>query len=905
MRRQNGIRFVCAALLGIAGWVNVACAQQAQTPKASAKAPPSLQDLLLRLSKVERELERLKVKQGLVPAEKKDQKIQALLETLYLGSTYQGSSNEMRFFAARLILVNLTPQAVTVTREQIALEADGTIYKLGDIPPEVQFQSFQVGNQGFQLNNLQPAKQLRLPAGGTAATWVVFADLPRGNHIPKLKLKMNIAGKKSELSVNEFALGLLGLDVERIGPRGSLGLLTISGAINTVNVGNLVDAMDSLTAQKVVRVVIRWTNSAAPLDSQLQSWLENAARQAGRGQVSNSRFPVVPVTIRELHLAQVPNQNATSSHPNSPRSYSSSSSGPPRIHKTAAEAVSAALESAYRILPRTELLKEIEHGHPLTRAAALAAGGGRLTEKDLPQILQYADADDPPMQRAALTALRHFGERQAIDKLLVTVRKNAEPLSSVAIESLAASRYADAHHALLEVLKNETPASKKNIVKVLAHYPRPIWSETIYRFTQDPDPEVVIEALRALARVGHPKLIDVLEQSLGQADSKLRDEAFNILVSRTDSRSEDLAMNYTLEYLKKSAPTSPQMYSLLKRTKDRRALPLLLKHFDQSQTNRLQIIDALSHIGDQEVTEIFVKNYPRLSDNEKSAVLNVLLQMRSPAFRKLAGQALETNNSSLISAACRGLQSDGSSEAVRLLTVAFEKSGNSNTWSYISNALATLATPQAEAALRKARDSGNETKRNYANNALRMLRQRLPGYQYVSQAQRYGHELKWKEAIEQYNVALDLNSQLPEAYAGRASILLKQNKPKDAHKDFTKALELDPYSSAAVTGLGTVLVLEGKCEAGIKYVEDARGKFKNDMFFAYNTACVYGRALEHVRKNEKTTDRDKKLKSYQQKAVAELKRSVKLGFRDFNWMKKDPDLKSLHELSEFKQIHAP
>ena len=81
----------------------------------------------------------------------------------------------------------------------------------------------------------------------------------------------------------------------------------------------------------------------------------------------------------------------------------------------------------------------------------------------------------------------------------------------------------------------------------------------------------------------------------------------------------------------------------------------------------------------------------------------------------LAGQALQTSNSTLVSAACQGLQSDGSPEAVRLLANALEKSGDSSTWSYVSNALATLGTPEAAIALRKARDSGNEDKSNYAN----------------------------------------------------------------------------------------------------------------------------------------------------------------------------------------------
>ena len=72
----------------------------------------------------------------------------------------------------------------------------------------------------------------------------------------------------------------------------------------------------------------------------------------------------------------------------------------------------------------------------------------------LPLLLDYADDKDPLVQQAALTALRHFGEPAAIEKLLHYLRKGVEPLATTAIESLASSRYAAAHDALLDVLDN-------------------------------------------------------------------------------------------------------------------------------------------------------------------------------------------------------------------------------------------------------------------------------------------------------------------------------------------------------------------------------------------------------------------------------------------------------------------
>jgi tetratricopeptide (TPR) repeat protein len=868
-------------------------AQEAETSKPNEKL---LKQLLQRLDKVERELARLKTDRAMVPDAKGDQKIFTLIETPYLGATHYRTSNGIRFFAARLVFINLTPREVIVKTDEITLNADGTAIKLGDIPRQIQFQSFQVGNQRFQLNNLKTAKQVKLPAGGTGSTWVVFTKLPRGNHIPKLVLKMNLGGKKSELNVNEFALGLLGLNVERIGPRRSLALLTISGTMNTINIAGLIDTLDRLTAQKVGRVVIRWTGSAAPLDSQLLQWFQQAALQAGRGEVSNSRFPAIPVAIRELHLAQIPNQNVSRSR--------SPSKAPTRIHKTDLEAVSAALRSAYQVLPRDELLQEIEEGHPLTRAAALAGGGGRLPDDKLPVVLKYADDNDLHIQRAAMIALRHFGEQAAIDKLLHYARKNAEPLATVAIESLAASRYSIAHQNLLQLLKNEGPDSKKTIVKVLARYPRPIWSETIYEFVTDTSSGAGREALHALVRVGHPKLIEVLKQLLEQKNAALKTEALNVLIARTDTKSEQIAMNYTLAHLKHSSPNQ-QMLNLLSRTKDRRAVELLLTHWNKSKENRSAITNTLAQIGDQSVAKVLVAKYPQLTNHEKAAVLNALLKLKSTKFRQLAGQALHSNDGSLVNTACQGLQADGGSDAVQLLIDALEKSANTSTWSYTSNALAMLGTSEAQAALQKARESENENKRNYAVNALRNLRQRSPGFQYVYQAQSFAKQKKWKEAVQQYTLALKLDPKLSEAYAGRGETWLMQNKYKKAKSDLLKAMKLDPYNSQAVTGVGIATVFEGNYLEGIKLVEDARSKFTKDRMFAYRTACVYSRALEQVNQNKDIADRDKKISTYQKKALAELKRAVKLGYRDFASLKKDPHLKPLHDLTNFKKIHTP
>src|SRR5262249_48737707 len=169
-------------------------------------------------------------------------------------------------------------------------------------------------------------------------------------------------------------------------------------------------------------------------------------------------------------------------------------------------------------------------------------------------------------------------------------------------------------------------------------------------------------------------------------------------------------------------------------------------------------------------------------------------------------------------------------------------------------------TAPARNALLKARDSGNPEKRNFALTALQVLKQRSPGYPYFLQAQQSANDSKWKEAIVQYGMEIQLDPNLPDAYAGRGHAWLHQEKFAEAAADFEKAYEQDPYNSLALTGICLVMVLaDGKLDEAVKKLEGDREKFQNNGLFLYNAACVYGRALERVQKDEKGNNRNARL----------------------------------------------
>lgn len=868
-----------------------------QTPAAVPPAGEEVQRLADRVTRLEMELDRQRAKNpGEVPADPQAQKIVLILETPHLGHVYTGGPQGSRFFAAKLLVVNLTPTAINLKREDVKLQIDGQPHAIQEVSSNLRYHGFQIGRQHVQLESVSSFKEMRIPAGGTNSGWIFVPDLQPGGRVPQLVLEVPFGGKIQKVDINAQQRSLLGLDVAYIGPRNCLALFTISGELNMISLGALTDELDLLGTKKVGRVVVTWTDSATMVPQDLYNWLQQAAQTLGRGEFNNEQFPALPANIREFHLAHLPARE-----PADEVASSDEGSGPVnRIHKTADVAVRAALRTACDTLPREELLAAIEKGHPWARAAVLAFGAGRLPTEQLPLVLKYADDTDPAIQTAALIGLRHFGEPAAVSKLLEYVRKNVPNLSPIAVASLAGSRFPAANQALLDLLKTEPAESKRTIVMVLSQYPRPVWSDVLYEFAKSPDSGLNLEALRALQKVGHPGLVALLQEKLQTSEPNLRQLAYDILTNRTDRESEQVAMNYTLEQIQKSLPTPP-MLNLLNRVKDQRAVPLLLAHLEKVE-DKDAILESLLQIGDQTLADKLLPLYDTLRTSAKAKILGTLRKWDATKFRELAQDAVLQSDVTLVTAAVQGLVDDGSPGAIKMLGDALEKNPEPQTWVYFCNALGQLGTEGARAALVKARESKDRTKQVQADQGLRQMRQRSPGIQFVYQGLQELQAKQYKEALKHFTQAVEKDPRLPEAYVGRGDCHNRLGEFEKAGKDYQKALELDPFSAQATTGACIMRIIAGDVVPAIEQLETHRDRFLTDPLFLYNSACAYSRAVEHFEKHTELPNYDKLAAKYKAAALADLKQSVKTGFRDFNWLGEDPDLKPLHKEAEFKDL---
>lgn len=902
--RSKSFASFSAALLGVlvsAAFLPASVAAQDET---------DLKNVLERLEKVERELKELK-QTGKVSLKPEDHRLVTVLSEPNLGVYYPNQPTEVRWFAVRVTLINLTGKEVTVSPDDYTLTADGNQLKLTELPSQIKNTSFQSGNQSYRLSAL-PTQTLKLAHGANGQTWLVFAGLPKGTTPRSLELEMaHSDGKTVTTDVVDYFGQQLGISVERVGPRASLAVISIKGALNTVSLLKLVKELDELVADKVARVVIRWEKGSPQPDSGIISWMRQVAVQSGMQEVVNYLYPTISSAMSEFHLVDpAPGSTSTSYRTttvNGVRQRVPYNPYAKNVHKSVEVAIAAALRSAYEILPRDELVEEIQNGHRLTRAAALSVGGGRLNSEHLPIILKLANDDDVEIQRAALIALRHFGEPQAIETLVHYARKNVKPLGETAVESLAGSRYAVAHGELLKLLEEDTLTSRKEIVKILGKYARPIWADTLYGFVQDKNSGVRVEALTALVTVGDDRLLATLKEALEGDDRKMSEAALSHLIARDDRQSEKLALNWTLAHIEKSPPT-PVMYQLLTKTKDQRAIAPLLKHLKSRKGDQSQLISTLAQIGDESVGDALAGLFDKMGNNEKQAVLNALYQLRTPAFRKIAKSSLTSSDYNLVNTTCRLLQQSASPESVEILIDALKSSNNTNHHTYIYNALGAIATNEARDALREASKKGDDNQKKIALQALKNLYTRSPGMNYVRQGQGWFLQKNAAKALTFYELAVQVDPELPHARRARANQLLREVKLDDkqlktVQEDYKKLVELEPENSETWTGLGLVTIRLGDVEGGIKQGEDIRGKSKGTNIYHYNMACIYGRAIEATQEKADLTDAEKaKITDWQKQAMTDLKESVKLGFSDLKWLQEDPDLTSLHDLPDYKEF---
>lgn len=919
---SRGFRFVLA-LIAVAVCTGPLTAQEQTTsqsfappsgnatgtaPGSATAAPPAKKPEEKKLSDEEKAIQAIKrsdervrraaasLKGQPFKEESVDGKLLVVCEPIEIGVIYNGSNSD-RFIVGQIKLFNGTDKPVTLEKNNIRLSMDNKVSPQSNPDLQRHNYSFSVGNTHHSFSDLKRPEKTTVAPGKTGETWFLFIDVSMGSSLPRqASVNVTVGGEKRTLDLREQLLGQLGFSSERIGPGKALALFRVAGQLNIASLSVLADQMDRLVEDHVSRLVIAWDKGAPNVQSDVGYFLFRYASNAGYGNERHhdQRFPVLPNSLREVHLCRIPG------------SHYSSGSGRKVTHDSLDDAVAAALWTALEKLPEDLLLDQIERGHPLVRPAALSAGSSRLSPGRLPLVLQFArDRSAADMQSAAIYALRNFGAPAAVETLIGFARDASDdkkPLVMLAVASLAASRYETAQRALDELIAASRGEQRLSLLRVLAANPLPKWADLFYENASDPKSKIRVESFRALNSIGHEQLTPLLKSALFDENKEVRDVAFSIVLSRRDPELEPLLERIVLKKLVTEIPDGT-IQNYLRQTRNPKAVPLLLRQLRKNKSDqgkRQSLIQILVEIADDSVAEELYSMYNDISGYEKSRVLAALQQMESPRFLELARKALAGKDSSEIYAAINGLQMTDSPEAEKLLLDAFERKDIPNYYDNIAGALSQIGSAEAERALRAARRSDIPQKSAAAKRAFRYLLQRRPGFQFVNQAYQFMFKAEWKKALDAADFAVEADPTFSWSHSLRGVMLLRLNRIADARKAFEEAKKLDDENPEALVGLKRVDIREGKHpQQAIDAVERMLKDYESEYDYHVQAALAYADALKTDDPTGATDESKKRVRKYESRVLYNIAQAVSNGLPNRQLIENAPELEPFKNYPDY------
>ncbi|WP_437206834.1 HEAT repeat domain-containing protein [Planctomicrobium sp. SH664] len=870
-------------------WAFSTCAPDSCCAAKSKAAPRSLAELK---QTIQREAERT-ANSGL--AQTSEQPIVLWTEKAFIGTSNAFSETGLQYLQALVVVGNGTDRPLKLRPTGITLAAGGKTYAM---------ESRRRGFTPLPFNSRSPGaafpyftEAAEIAPGETRTLGVMFLDLEVNPPVPQMRVRFVFEDNSvAELDLNSQFNDRLGLTVRRIGPHQAAALLTIRGELNTINIDYLANQLNEVYAAGTHRAVVEWAPGAPACDDQLLGWLLHSTTVDGRTNPIFQRMSVLPA-MRRIVLSQLPelNQEAIEHEEFNKDIF-------PKSELAAADLLSDLLQ----VIDRRALLHELRNGDPVLQPALIRAGSRRLGREILPLILEILNGgQNETLREEAILALGRQSDPASTERLQKLLEDPATSVQETALRSLLSSGSPDSREAVLGVLRSQRiglPADR--IISQMVRYYHPAWDDYLIQRVTDPNADVRCIALSALNVVGHSQLRDVCVRALKDPNEKVRETAFEILVDRPQKSEQQAAVHYALERLQKGEVSPPVLY-LIHDLREPRAAPLLLELLKKPHPLRPQMINVLGDVGSDADLQKLLSQFDRFEPEEQAAITALAGSLSPEMQMDLAARAVKSEEPAVRQSALEILRHSRNPQSLKLIETLCERA-DAEEYDRLCRTLGEMGTTSTLKLLRKLRERAAEANDEFRVGVARLgidiWMKQSPGWTYVQIGDHHSRDEQWLRGVNAYSLALEIDANLLTAYSRRGSAHLHLQELESARQDFSRALELDPEDPESLTGIAIVWAMSGEWKRAVEIVDKHHEAYAKNFIYLYNTACVYGRAIETLKNLPQSAERDQDIRKLEERAIEKLQLAVELGFDDFGHMQKDPDLATLQDLEKFKLI---
>lgn len=770
--------------------------------------------------------------------------------------------------------------------------------------------------------------------GETIEGWISFEVSRPTSSEPTLEFIWNVKGTVQSIDLNQELRRLIQARVVHVGYQNRIAVLSINRPIDLMTLWVLDEQLRSLKKQGVERLVLAANaEKARRLPGPIANWLQLANGTAQTARRKTVRGFPLPSRFLEFHVTGL--------------QYGKSTAGQ-MMHRNRELAVAAAARTLYERLSLEDALKELRSSEAGIRRTTLESNIDRLPPEDLTRVLGSVASSHAADRQLILEMLDRISNPMGVEILRATLLSTLHlpPTSST---SIAPETAAVAARTLVRCIVPQTDAALQEIWAAAENIPSlqgTIVAEILrtrdYRWTPLVSKFATGQLNRLSATVAHQEvntpttqqdfaysrlLRDVLQflhhndRTFAQVAREkvadvtvpdIQDELLHIVI---DTGTIALARDCIAARIDRGAVTKA-LLEMIHQLPDSdwtiRLSELPAAEGAEKSLRSATLMAAVRCATDSQLNTI-IDDIGQFDSSARAQLFRQLIAMEHPRCPEVLKESLEGNESEF-GMALRHLPIGASPEMLQLVINRYER--------FLRTAseqgdLDTTAFRMAQQLLRRLIQIDHPEARRMIN---RSLISPVPGIREEAGQQRAAHvnrsrtrrqkrdvwalkrDRKYAEALEKVNALLGQDPFCADFLMLRASLNLRDNKIESAYADVIEASRLSPGDVITESTIALLQVRSGKIQQGLNYAEDVMKQVPPTAgtyygWTLYNTACVYGRAIE-----KQDTVSAEEQKQYLDRAMVLMHQAADAGISDVTHLLADPDLVTLHEHAEWPAL---